>query len=44
MAVDVDRTALLIRRQAEHDLSKAAADNGRHMQSEILPAPKLTVV
>lgn len=44
MAVDVDCAALLIRLQAEYDLSKAVADKGPHIQREILPAPKLTVV
>jgi len=43
MAVDVDHTALLIRRQAEHDLSKAVAAKGPQIQREILPASKLTV-
>ena len=43
MAVDVDRTALLIRRQAEHDLSKAVADKGHQIKREIISAPKLAM-
>jgi addiction module HigA family antidote len=35
--------ALLIRLQAEYDLSKAVADKGPQIQREILPAPKLAM-
>ena len=35
--------ALLIRLQAEYDLSKAVADKGPQIIREILPAPKLAM-
>lgn len=35
--------SLLIRLQAEYDLSKAVADKGPQIQREILPAPKLAL-
>jgi addiction module HigA family antidote len=34
---------LLIRLQAEYDLSKAVSDKGPQIQREILPAPKLAL-